>query len=470
MRASAIHLTSHPRCRRLSLGLLAGAAVSLSAGCAGGPLEPSSQPPGTPASSRPPLVGSYEANRPDAATEPQGVLTLDAALAAALLGSPRLAAASYEVRAREAEQVQSRLWLNPELEVEIEEFGGTGELGGFDAAEFSLSLSQTIELGGKRTSRIEAVRQEARLAAWDYELQRIDVFTATAADYIAHLAARRELQAAQQSQQVAERLARAIRERVQAGKTSPVDAAKAQVALAEAGVALARAERLVGATALQLASNWGSLAPKFDGVAGDLDDTAPPPELADLLDRVAESPSLALWSAQLALRDAEVEMALGQRLPDMTVSGGVSHFNETDDQAFKLGLSAPLPLFDRGQEAVRAARLRALATNHLEQAAHLETRTAIALAQQQLANAHALAEALRTEVLPANEASFRAAEQAYASGKTDVLDLLDAERSLLAARREVTAALTEYHLAVIACERLIGAPLHHDESDSGDDQ
>ena len=77
------------------------------------------------------------------------------------------------MRAREAEGLQAGRLSNPELEVEIENFGGSGEADGFSASETTLALSQLIELGGKRLKRQRIAGHQAELAGWEYELTRV---------------------------------------------------------------------------------------------------------------------------------------------------------------------------------------------------------------------------------------------------------------------------------------------------------
>ena len=99
------------------------------------------------------------------------------ALSLALVKNPELAAFSWEVRAREARALQASLLPNPEIEVELENFGGSGDVGGFEQTESTLLLRQLIELGGKRRKRTHVAALESDLAAWDFEIKRLDVFT-----------------------------------------------------------------------------------------------------------------------------------------------------------------------------------------------------------------------------------------------------------------------------------------------------
>ena len=88
---------------------------------------------------------------------------------------------------------------------------------------------------------------------------------------------------------------------------------------------------------------------------------------------------------------------------------------------------------------------------------------AIAEAFQMLDATFMSVHAIREQILPSANFAFEAAEEAFRQGKIDALDLLHAERTLFDARRQLTDALTTYHLVVIASERLIGAPLHDED-------
>lgn len=88
-------------------------------------------------------------------------LTLEQAVERALQSSPVLAAGKHAVSAAEARVVQAGLLPNPELALEAENFGGGGELDGFDAAESTVIISQSILLG---VSAIAAARSPSQNA------------------------------------------------------------------------------------------------------------------------------------------------------------------------------------------------------------------------------------------------------------------------------------------------------------------
>lgn len=84
-----------------------------------------------------------------------GAETLDkqAALHRALQNNPTYKAALATIDAAEGATLQASLPPNPDAVFEIENFAGEDENEGFDGAELTLGIEQTIEMGGKRSNR-----------------------------------------------------------------------------------------------------------------------------------------------------------------------------------------------------------------------------------------------------------------------------------------------------------------------------
>src|SRR3546814_13773873 len=80
-------------------------------------------------------------------------LRLEEAVARSLESNPILAAEAAEVRAVEARAERAAMPTQFVVGGELENFGGTGAVGGARYAETTLRLSRVIELGGKREAR-----------------------------------------------------------------------------------------------------------------------------------------------------------------------------------------------------------------------------------------------------------------------------------------------------------------------------
>ena len=80
---------------------------------------------------------------------PHEALSLEEVLRAALLQNPELSATAFEVHAAEARTLQAGLFPNPEIELELEDFGGTGEVQGVQASESTFAAQSTHRARGQ---------------------------------------------------------------------------------------------------------------------------------------------------------------------------------------------------------------------------------------------------------------------------------------------------------------------------------
>jgi cobalt-zinc-cadmium efflux system outer membrane protein len=393
------------------------------------------------------------------APEPVGRLTLRDALAAALLGSPELAAEAYEVRARESAAVQAGLPPNPELDLSVEHFAGTGRYRGFRASESTLQIGQLVELGGKRAARVRLADGERALAAFDWEAKRLDVLTRTTLAFVDLLQAQGESELAVETVRSTRALVAAADARARAGAGTPEEPSRFRVGLAEAEVEQRRARRAVELARLRLAATWGAGAPRFEHAAGDLASGAAPPPLEALHARIAASPDLARWEAELAARRRRVELERSRAVPDVRVGPGIRGYAEDDDAALVLGASVPLPFWNRNQGAVAEARHRLAKSASERRAAEVRLGADLAAAHALAASARAEAEALARDALPQADASRRAVRAAYDAGRLGPLDVLESQRGWTSLRAQRLRALGDHHRGVAEIERILGAPL-----------
>ncbi|MFH1741627.1 MAG: TolC family protein [bacterium] len=408
---------------------------------------------------RPPVEPVGGAAGFDAFEEPAGVITLREALASALVNNPELAAFAWGVRAAEAKTLQDGLPPNPEIEMEVEEFGGSGELSGFDASEMSLQIGQSIELGGKRLKRMRLAGLERDLAGWDYESKRVDVLTLVRREFVEVLASQERLALAQESVGLAQEIFNTVETRVSAGRVAPVEETKAKIALSAARIELRRAENELAAARNRLASTWGSSSPEFEKVEGQLRNISAPPAADQVAEIISQNPDIARWEAELEHRRASLDLEEAKRIPDLTIAGGVKRLEESDDSAFVAGFSIPLPIFDRNQGGIREARIRVAKAEEERKASGLTASVALTEAHAQLSTAFQEATSVKNEILVGSESAFEAVSEMYRQGKTNYLDVLDSQRTLVEAKARYVDALAMYHKAVADVERLIGEDL-----------
>jgi len=379
-----------------------------------------------------------------------GTLSLEQALELASGSVPSIEGAAAGVRAAEAQRRAAGLRPNPSVNVETENVVGTGAYSGLSSAETTVGMSMPIELGGKRSARIGVADAQITRARLGTLVARADLVLRVTQAFNEAVAADRRLVVTREQVGIAEEGLRAARVRVRAGKASPIEEQRAEVARvnavnaadrADRAVALARGNlgRLIGREPGALDAGW------FDGVGG-------------MGPRVPATPegtlALAVAEAEVGAADAQVRLARSQRVPDLTLSAGARRLEATNDVAAVFGVSIPIPVFNNGRANVDAARAQRDQAQALGRMARFDAKQAIAAAETDLANAEANARTANGPALTAAQEAARIARIGYREGKFGQLDLLEAERTLAETRGAAIDALAAYHDAKARLARL----------------
>jgi cobalt-zinc-cadmium efflux system outer membrane protein len=153
-------------------------------------------------------------------------------------------------------------------------------------------------------------------------------------------------------------------------------------------------------------------------------------------------PRLVVARARVEQARAEIEAA--RRAPfgglEATVGTRRSEDAPSGDRAWLLGLSMPLPLWDRNEGGVAEARAALQAAEFdLERAARdLVAEREAALAERDAATLEV--DALRLSGLPSSKSFAHLAAQGYEAGRLSLIERLDAERALLQTQELLVAA------------------------------
>lgn len=375
-------------------------------------------------------------------------LTLADALARAQAQSPLVTAAEASVKAAEGRARQAGLMPNPEAGLQSENFAGSGPYGRFGAAETTATLSQRMELGGKRRTRAAAANAEVEAARISLSIAKADLSQEVAVRYAEALASRDRLVLARETAARADDLSKVASTLVEAGREPPLRAMRAEAASREAAANVAAAEAEAAAARRALVTLWGEAAEAVDLADADV-------AKAEAGPAVDPTETLDVRLARAERRTAEIvidrERAAGR--PDLTVQAGVRKFEETGDSALIVGFSAPIPVFNRNQGAVAAARADATAAEAKERLVLARSVRTLRDAQAALVAANARVGALRDKILPQAQTAVDLARRGFEAGKFSLLDVLDAQTALTTARDNLIAARLERAKALAALER-----------------
>jgi cobalt-zinc-cadmium efflux system outer membrane protein len=396
----------------------------------------------------------------DRVAAPAPVLTLAEALDRAGASSPFQDVATAGIRAAEAQRRVAGLRPNPSIVGEAENVAGTGIYRGLRSSETTLGLALPLELGGKRGARIALAEAQIGRAGLQAEIARADLRLRVTQTYNAAAAARRRVVIAEDQVGIASEVLRAARVRVQAGRASPLEEQRANVARISAEGALERTRRSAEAASGNLARLLGMPVGPLDRSWFDAVPSAGTPR------PMAASGTLTVAAARADLETAgaQVRLARSQRVPDLTVSASARRLEQTNDVAAVFGVSIPLTVFNTGRASIAVAEAQREQSDAQRRIALLDAEQDMANAQAEAENAATTARNAAGPALAAATEAARIARIGYREGKFGQLDLLDAERTLLETRTAAIDALAAYHDAQARLERLTAAaPLSKDD-------
>jgi cobalt-zinc-cadmium efflux system outer membrane protein len=226
--------------------------------------------------------------------------------------------------------------------------------------------------------------------------------------------------------------------------------------VARAETELDHATHELATSRLQLSTLWGKTEPGFSSARASLFDLNPLgsfDELAQLLER---NPDLARFASEQRLAEARLRLEQSRRRMDIELSGGVRYHNVTDDSALVVSASIPFGSRSRAAPGIESSRL--LSDRHplLYQQRQLELHASLYAIYQELAHAYSASRTLREQIVPEAELALRDYETGYRSGRYSLLELSDAQKTLLDARLESVMTAADFHNYRIEIERLTG--------------
>jgi cobalt-zinc-cadmium efflux system outer membrane protein len=361
---------------------------------------------------------------------------------------PDLAAAFALVEAARGVFIQEGLYPNPSISYQTQELNNPDNPLGFQGAW----LTQEIVTAGKLRLAQAAASFGISVAAWEAVTQRYEVITRTRRSYFEVLQAQREVETNEEIVKIAQ----AVLERAKAAQRAGI-AGQADVIRAEAEVALSQA--VLAASRQRLAAAWKLLAAAVaqpdlppGPLAGSLDDPVPEYRWEAVVTAALIGSSL-IQAAQAEVLRREYALARAQvePIPNIQLQGGPTYDfpNRAPEANLQIGVS--LPLFDRNQGNILAARAQLAAAQQNVRSVELQLLQQLAQAWQRYQTAREQVQLYQSEIVPKNAEYLRLVQVAYAAGdpKYDYDAVLLAQQTLIESRRELVRLQGELWQAVV---------------------
>jgi cobalt-zinc-cadmium efflux system outer membrane protein len=364
---------------------------------------------------------------------------------------PSLESAQAVVQQAEAAGKQASLLADPEARFEYRR----AEAGELTDSEYLVELAQVFTGPGLRKARAragdgerrqaEAARLEAE-AAVDFAVNRL---------YVRLLLAKQGVEVAQESEEVSRRLAELLGRRVEVGESPPLEALKAETETYSRRQASIDALSLLDAARSELNALCGNRLGSDFEIAGSLGGSTELPPVEELFARLERDNPLILAAraavdAAAARADAEHKL----RVPSLTVSA--THEAELDKDSNGIGVGMAIPLWNRNQNGIAAAGAGTARARAELRVVTLDVRSALERAVHEHAAAGAVVGLYDEGWSKVAEQVVAIAEYSFVNGEASLLELLDAQRGLLAARMDEVEARARLASSTLEIERLLG--------------
>ena len=293
-----------------------------------------------------------------------------------------------------------------------------------------VSVNQLFEIGGKRHSRQVSADHGLRAskARLDDARRLLDLGVTKA--YIGALQADLSAQTLRQSAASLRREADIAKIRLQAGDISTAD--KSQIEIQADRFELDAQSSEANALTLRIALENLIGTPKPTGnwtAADSLESLLGSPGAEGEAITLPTRPDLVAAEASLRKAEADLKLQKALRIPDPTVMLMYEHEPPEASQTIGLGLSFPLPLWNRNRGAIKAAE--AAREQAAIQVAKVQGQIAAEIASARIAYREASARHThyQSTIRPKSAEILKTISFAYAKGGASLLDLLSAQRN-----------------------------------------
>jgi outer membrane protein, heavy metal efflux system len=332
-----------------------------------------------------------------------------------------------------------------------------------DTPHESLFVDQPIEIGGRRKQRIELARQEGALTDFDIAAAERQLRRNVREAYFGFAFARRVTQERREVASLAGRLHEIAQARFDAGDIPQLEViqaelelsranAEAQVAVRDEQVALSRLNVLLNVPA---PTSWD--------LTSALDASPSPASLDELAAKAVDSNAEVQHLVQEAkVEDTRLRLLKAERIPNLGVEFGAD-FNNPGQGGFREGargqISMELPIFSRNQGEIA----QSLAVSHALEDELAAKKRAVAgqveAVYYEFTSRAAQVLLYSQTLVPASHHLEEMAEDSYKSGKTNILNVVAAQKDIQQVENEYLDSLLAMQTTFAELEETVGVPL-----------
>jgi cobalt-zinc-cadmium efflux system outer membrane protein len=348
----------------------------------------------------------------------------------------------------------SRAYINPSVEV----FGGLQSARpvptpGVPGILQHYAAYQALEVPSERRLRREAAQSAAVGARYGQQAISLSVTAEVKHAFYNALRRQEEIHHAEENLQLVDDLHRRVEVEVSAGEKGRLELTRAEAELARARFAV-RSAQIEYSDALALlresiaAPSNANLEP-----VGLLEARISLPPLEQAQDQVLrQHPAVAQSQADVQTSRFVLDHERSLRIPQPVAFGEFE--NQPDLRFWRVGLTIPIPLWDRRQGQIAEARASIRQNDAELNQRRLELIAALQRSYERYQLADQQVTSLESGAMRAAESAVDAAQAAYRFGERGIVEVLDAQRVLQSVRGDLLDAQFARQAALVDLEEL----------------
>jgi cobalt-zinc-cadmium efflux system outer membrane protein len=378
-------------------------------------------------------------------------LTYEQSLDLATSRNRQIEAARRERAIREAAIRTARQIPNPDVSVEVTQ----------DVPHQLFTVGVPVEVGSKRGRRIDVAKEELGLADLDVQSALRAIRRDLRIAFYSLIAADERVRLAESVVDIARRVRDAAQLRFDTGAAPRLEVLQADLGVtrAETDLELARSTRAAEQATLNAILD---LPPQQALVVTG--------QLSDRVRAITYDEALALATTanvdllaidrQIAVEQRRLDLIRAERVPTPVFSvSGLFHAPGEFTSAVGAGMAVSVPIFYRNQGEVAASIATAAQLRMRREALRRTIENDVYATVARIDAERRQVEAFEQRLVPTAADLESLAEEAYRAGRTSVLALLDAQRSLRDVRREALQAAFDLQASFAQLEELLGTSI-----------
>jgi cobalt-zinc-cadmium efflux system outer membrane protein len=399
---------------------------------------------------------------------PAGGLTLDSAIDRTLRENLDLRAKFFEIPQAQADILQAGLRANPIFyaDTQLVPYGQYNRASTGGPTQYDVNISYPLDVSRKRQARVVVASRAKRVLEALYQdavRMRIDEVYQSFVDV---LAARQTIRYAKKSVEGLDQLLDVEQKKFQQDVTTRAEVKRVEIQRDSARIGLIDAEEQYRKTKRTLATLLNLPPTEVDSleVRGTIFDRFSPPPPQEELNRIALTvrPDVVSYRLGIHRAEADVKLALANRFADVYVLYQPYTFQNNTPFGLKsptswaLGVTVPLPVYNRNQGGIQRAKLNVTQTQIQLATLERQALTEVAQAYLEYRTSLEMVRHIEKDVLPDAELVLNDSRRLYLGGEKDVTYYLMAQRDYNDLVKQYLDTMVRHRRSMLALNTALG--------------